>query len=103
MVQWLRRNAEAQANMFVINASTPAQLFHALRRQMNRPFTKPLILMSPKYLLHHRRCTSALEARQRHTMLAKRQLTWAAECIVSSTSFRTKLMPAAPQTASKRS
>jgi 2-oxoglutarate dehydrogenase E1 component len=63
MVQWLRRNAEAQANMFVINASTPAQLFHALRRQMNRPFTKPLILMSPKYLLHHRRCTSSLEAR----------------------------------------
>lgn len=61
MTQWLRRNAEAQANMFVISASTPAQLFHVLRRQMNRPFTKPLILLSPKYLLHHRRATSALE------------------------------------------
>ena len=61
MTQWLRRNAEAQANLFVINASTPAQLFHVLRRQMNRPFTKPLILLSPKYLLHHRRATSALE------------------------------------------
>ena len=40
MVQYMRRNAERQANMFVVAASTPAQLFHALRRQMNRPFLK---------------------------------------------------------------
>ena len=40
MVQYMRRNAERQANMFVVSASTPAQLFHALRRQMNRPFLK---------------------------------------------------------------
>ena len=63
MTQWLRRNAEAQAHLFVVNASTPAQLFHVLRRQMNRPFTKPLVLISPKFLLHHRRATSALEVR----------------------------------------
>ncbi|KAK9810028.1 hypothetical protein WJX72_003602 [[Myrmecia] bisecta] len=61
MVQYIRRNAERQANMFVVNATTPAQLFHALRRQMNRPFLKPLILLTPKWLLHHRPCTSALK------------------------------------------
>ena len=36
MVQFSRRYAERQANMFVVCATTPAQLFHALRRQMNR-------------------------------------------------------------------
>ncbi|KAK9823055.1 hypothetical protein WJX81_005034 [Elliptochloris bilobata] len=60
MVQYMRRNAERQANMFVVAASTPAQLFHALRRQMNRPFLKPLVLMTPKYLHHHRPATSTL-------------------------------------------
>ena len=45
--------------------SPPAlQLFHVLRRQMNRPFAKPLVLATPKWLLHHRRATSALEVRQ---------------------------------------
>ena len=48
MVQYARRFAERQANMFVVAATTPAQLFHALRRQMNRPFVKPLVLMTPK-------------------------------------------------------
>lgn len=60
MVQFIRRNAERHANMFVVNATTPAQLFHALRRQMNRPFQKPLVLLTPKFLLHHRPATSAL-------------------------------------------
>ena len=60
MVQYMRRNAERQANMFVVNPTTPAQLFHVLRRQMNRPFQKPLILLTPKHLLHHRPATSAL-------------------------------------------
>ena len=36
MVQFSRRYAERQANMFVVCATTPAQVFHALRRQMNR-------------------------------------------------------------------
>lgn len=39
------------------------QLFHVLRRQMNRPFAKPLVLATPKWLLHHRRATSALQVR----------------------------------------
>jgi len=60
MVQFIRRNAERHANLFVVSATTPAQLFHALRRQMNRPFQKPLVLLTPKFLLHHRPATSAL-------------------------------------------
>jgi hypothetical protein len=51
---WMRRNAERTHNMCIVNCSTPAQYFHALRRQIHRPFAKPLICMSPKYLLHHR-------------------------------------------------
>ena len=61
MVQHMRRHAERLANMFVVNATTPAQMFHALRRQLNRPFQKPLVLLTPKYLLHHRPATSALQ------------------------------------------
>lgn len=60
MVQFMRRNAERHANLFVVNATTPAQLFHVLRRQMNRPYQKPLVLLTPKFLLHHRPATSAL-------------------------------------------
>jgi 2-oxoglutarate dehydrogenase E1 component len=44
----------ADMNMQVCNLTTPAQYFHALRRQMHRPFRKPLIVMSPKMLLRHR-------------------------------------------------
>lgn len=61
MVQHMRRHAERLANIFVVNATTPAQMFHALRRQLNRPFQKPLVLLTPKYLLHHRPATSALQ------------------------------------------
>ncbi len=43
----------AQANMQVCNLTTPANLFHVLRRQMKRDFRKPLIIMSPKSLLRH--------------------------------------------------
>ncbi len=50
----------AENNMQVCNLTTPAQLFHALRRQMRRPFRKPLILMSPKSLLRHKLAVSAL-------------------------------------------
>ena len=60
MVQYARRNAERHANMFICNVTTPAQMFHVLRRQMNRPFHKPLVLLTPKFLLHHRPATSAL-------------------------------------------
>lgn len=43
----------AQTNMQVCNFTTPANLFHALRRQIKRDFRKPLIVMSPKSLLRH--------------------------------------------------
>ncbi len=51
----------AQDNMQVANCTTPANYFHILRRQMRRNFRKPLILMTPKSLLRHKRCVSTLE------------------------------------------
>ncbi|MBI2821291.1 MAG: 2-oxoglutarate dehydrogenase E1 component, partial [Acidobacteria bacterium] len=50
----------AEDNMQVVNLTTPAQYFHVLRRQMRRPFRKPLIVMSPKSLLRHPRATSQI-------------------------------------------
>ncbi|MFN3453379.1 MAG: 2-oxoglutarate dehydrogenase E1 component [Pseudobdellovibrio sp.] len=50
----------AQNNMSVVNLTTPAQIFHALRRQVKRDFRKPLIVMSPKSLLRHPRATSMI-------------------------------------------
>ena len=50
----------AQDNMQVVNITTPANYFHALRRQMNRNFRKPLIVMTPKSLLRHKLATSSL-------------------------------------------
>lgn len=47
-------------NMYVVNSSTPAQLFHLLRRQVMRTFQKPLILFTPKGLLRHPDCVSSL-------------------------------------------
>ena len=47
-------------NMIVANLSTPAQIFHALRRQVKRDFRKPLVVMSPKGLLRHPMAISAL-------------------------------------------
>jgi 2-oxoglutarate dehydrogenase E1 component len=49
----------AENNMQVCNLTTPAQYFHALRRQMHRTFRKPLIIMSPKSLLRHKLCVSS--------------------------------------------
>lgn len=45
-------------NIQVCNLTTPAQLFHCLRRQMLRSFKKPLVIMSPKSLLRHKSCVS---------------------------------------------
>ncbi len=47
-------------NMQVMNCTTPANYFHALRRQMHRDFRKPLIIMTPKSLLRHKYCVSSL-------------------------------------------
>jgi len=51
----------ANGNMQVCNLTTPAQLFHALRRQIHRAFRKPLVIMSPKSLLRHRAAVSAVK------------------------------------------
>ena len=50
----------AEDNMQVCNLTTPANYFHALRRQIHRDFRKPLIIMTPKSLLRHKLATSAL-------------------------------------------
>jgi 2-oxoglutarate dehydrogenase E1 component len=51
----------AEDNMQVANCSTPANYFHILRRQLRREFRKPLILMTPKSLLRHKRAVSRLD------------------------------------------
>src|SRR3546814_744822 len=47
--------------MQVANCTTPANYFHLLRRQMHRPFRKPLIIMTPKSLLRHKMAVSKAE------------------------------------------
>ncbi|MEL0276135.1 MAG: 2-oxoglutarate dehydrogenase E1 component [Deltaproteobacteria bacterium] len=50
----------ADNNMYILNCTTPANLFHALRRQTARPFRKPLVIFTPKSLLRHPKCISSL-------------------------------------------
>jgi 2-oxoglutarate dehydrogenase E1 component len=50
----------AQDNIQVAYCTTPANYFHILRRQIHRPFRKPLVLMTPKSLLRNKHCTSFL-------------------------------------------
>ena len=51
----------AELNMQVCVPSTPAQMFHMMRRQMVRPLRKPLIVMTPKSLLRHKLAVSSLD------------------------------------------
>ena len=51
----------AEDNWQVANCTTPANYFHILRRQLHRKFRKPLILMTPKSLLRHKRVVSTVE------------------------------------------
>ena len=51
----------AEDNMQVVYATTPANIFHALRRQLKREIRKPLILMTPKSLLRNKRAVSRLD------------------------------------------
>jgi 2-oxoglutarate dehydrogenase E1 component len=51
----------AQENIQVMNCTTPANYFHALRRQIHRGFRKPLIIMTPKSLLRNKRCVSSID------------------------------------------
>ena len=50
----------AEDNIQICNLTTPAQLFHALRRQIVRPYRKPLVVMTPKSLLRHKHAVSTL-------------------------------------------
>ena len=51
----------AEDNIVVANLTTPAQYFHALRRQKIKEYAKPLIIMAPKSLLRHKSCVSELK------------------------------------------
>lgn len=51
----------AERNMYVCNLTTPANYFHALRRQVHRNFRKPLVVFEPKSLLRHKLAVSSLE------------------------------------------
>ena len=51
----------AEDNIVVANLSTPAQFFHALRRQKKQEYAKPLVVMSPKSLLRHKLCVSEVK------------------------------------------
>ncbi|MNJ83598.1 2-oxoglutarate dehydrogenase E1 component [compost metagenome] len=59
MERWLQQCADD--NIQVVNTSTPANHFHLLRRQLIRPFRKPLVVFSPKMLLRYPAATSTLE------------------------------------------
>ncbi len=51
----------AEHNIQVCNLTTPAQYFHVLRRQLRRPFRRPLVIMSPKSLLRHKLAVSPVD------------------------------------------
>ena len=59
MERWLQANAED--NFQVANATTPANYFHLLRRQLHRPIRKPLVVFTPKSLLRYPKCVSSIE------------------------------------------
>jgi 2-oxoglutarate dehydrogenase E1 component len=50
----------AEDNLQIVNCTTPANYFHVLRRQIHRGFRKPLVVFTPKSLLRHKKCVSAL-------------------------------------------
>lgn len=54
-------------NWQVVNATTPANYYHVLRRQLHRDFRKPLIMMTPKSLLRHKLCVSQLSEMEEGT------------------------------------
>jgi 2-oxoglutarate dehydrogenase E1 component len=62
MSAWLVARAEQKHNLIVCAPSTPSQYFHCLRRQVHRPYAKPLVMMSAKWMLHHALCVSQLKA-----------------------------------------
>lgn len=61
MRMWLREHAQRHNNLLVVIPSTPAQYFHSLRRQVLSTFQKPLVLLTPKSIMHHRPCKSDIK------------------------------------------
>jgi len=61
MTIFLMRSREASFSMNVCNVTTPANMFHLLRRQVHRSYSTPLVIMSPKGLHHHTPCVSPIE------------------------------------------
>lgn len=53
-------DTEANVNWSICNPTTPSQYFHLLRRQVLRPFRKPLVVIAPKVMLRHAECVSEL-------------------------------------------
>jgi 2-oxoglutarate dehydrogenase E1 component len=51
----------AELNIQIVNCTTPANFFHAMRRQLKRDFRKPLVVFTPKSLLRHPRCVSSID------------------------------------------
>ena len=64
----------AEDNMQVCNLTTPANYFHALRRQIHRDFRKPLVIMTPKSLLRHKLATSSID--DFHTKSSFHRVLW---------------------------
>jgi len=60
-----------RTNWQVVNCTTPANYFHCLRRQIHRDFRKPLVVVSPKNLLRHKRAVSTLEEMGPGTMFKR--------------------------------
>jgi len=77
----------AQDNMQVVYPTTPANYFHVLRRQMRRQFRKPLIVITPKSLLRHKRCVSFLSDME-PGMSFHRVFRDQAECVPGATSVK---------------
>ncbi len=75
----------AEDNMQVVNITTPANFFHVLRRQLKRPFRKPLIVMTPKSMLRNKRAVSPLDRLASgtafHRILLDKAETWKNEKI----------------------
>ena len=57
-----REDLIQRSNWAVVNCSTPANYFHALRGQIHREYRKPLVMMTPKSLLRHKLCKSDIQA-----------------------------------------
>jgi 2-oxoglutarate dehydrogenase E1 component len=77
----------AQDNWQVCNPTTPANYFHVLRRQLLRNFRKPLVLMTPKSLLRHKRCVSFLSDLESGTSF-HRVFRDQAECVPGATTVQ---------------